>query len=229
MAAFATKTIMDNKQNAEEKKPLAVEGEEAKKPEEAKAEPEKKADEPQEPLKKELEEIKDKKEGRTRKEKLVFKKKLIDKQLKNEFPEDYDIEPESDDDKPVTVGMLKEIKIQDAQKTALQLADEIEDEAEKELVKYHLNNSINSTGNGKKDLKLARAIVNSLKNAQIAEEAGRKGSPSSGFGGPGSSNKYEKPFEPTKEEERFMRPPYNLTKEQILEARNKEAEKDEKK
>lgn len=129
---------------------------------------------------------------------------------------------EDEDDAPVTVGMLKKIQQESTVKTALQLAEEIQIPVERELVKYHIENTIKSTGNPSEDLRLARAIVNSAKNSQIIEEAQRKvgaKTHSSSSGAP--SNSEEKEPELTQDELAFMRPPFNLTKEQVIKSRKK--------
>lgn len=84
----------------------------------------------------------------------------------------------SEDEKPVTRKELEEIlsKAQqvNATKTAEQLAMSISNEAERELTLFHIQNTIKSTGNPEEDLKLARALTNSVRNNQILEEYDRK-------------------------------------------------------
>lgn len=177
--------------------------------------------EPQDPLKVELEKVRTK---RTPKEKLIFKKNEIDKQLR-QLEQEEGVEPSLednvDDDTPVTRGELKKLQAQAAIKTALDLANDIDSETERELVKYHINNTIKSTGNPKEDLRLAQAIVNSSKNAKIAELAQqRPGVKQSSSNGGGSPYKELEP-ELTPQELRFMQAPWNLSKETIL-AKRKE-------
>lgn len=187
---------------------------------EAKAKAE--AEAAQDPLKKQLDDIKNKKEGRTQKEKLIYSKNRIEAQLRElegeeETPEDDD---EDDDSRPVTFKDLKEMEAKRAVKTSLQLAEEISDETERELTKHHLENSIKSTGNPQTDLQLARAIVNAAKNAKIAEELGRKGKPkdhSSGSSAPANTNGQEE--ELTAEELQFTKPPFNMSKADIIKTR----------
>lgn len=185
-------------------------------------ETEKKPDVPsQDPLKSELDKIQNKGEGRTRKEKLLFKRKQIEQQLREEFPEDHDNEiDDMDDNEPLTVGRFKAMEKERAVKTALQMADDISDEVERELVKYHINNTIRSTGNPAEDLNLAKAIVNSKKNAQIAEEIARKSKAKdhpSGSSAP--ANRPQQEEELTPEELAFTRPPFNMSKAEVLKAR----------
>lgn len=175
------------------------------------------------PIEKELEKVSKKGKGRTRKEKLIYTKNRIEREL-SELDEEEGVEPsveEVDENAPVTVGMLKKIEAEKATKTAISLADDIEDEHERELVIHHLNNTIKSTGNPTEDLKLARTLVNSVKNSQILEEAARKGEGrnSSKPGAPAKPS--EGIFEPTAEEAALMRPPFSLTKEEVLKARKK--------
>lgn len=186
-----------------------------KKPEDNKSEA------PQDPLKPELDKIKDKKEGRTLKEKLIYTKNRVERQLRElEGEEDIDNLPEDDDDAPVTVGMLKQREQEKATKTALQLADDIENETERELVKHHIENTVKPSGNPALDLSNARAIVNAAKNAKIAEELARKGKPkdhSSGSSAP--ANKEGQEEELTADELAFTRPPFNMSKADIIKTR----------
>lgn len=118
------------------------------------------------------------------------------------------------------MGCLKKIQQETVVKTALDLADEIPNEMERQLVKYHLENTIKSSGNANKDLELARGLVNSVKNGQILEETLRKPAPKPASGG-GAPPKVEQQEEFTSDELAFMRPPFNMTKEQIIKARPK--------
>lgn len=177
----------------------------------------------QDPLKAELEKVQQKKSGKTELEQALYKRNQIDLQIKK-LKDDIgsDEEPEKDDDDaPVTVGMLKKIQQQTATKTALQLADEIPSETERELTKYHIQNSIRSTGNPSEDLNLARAIVNSAKNSQIAEELARKSKAKSFSSSSSADAKIGSDVEVefSKEELQFMKPPFNMTKADIIKAR----------
>lgn len=175
----------------------------------------------QDPLQEELERVQ--KKGRTKEEKLLYTRKKIDEQLK-----ELGIEPEKEeshdenDDEILTVGMFKKMQQQNVTKTSLQLADEIESPAEKELVKYHLENTIKSSGDPKEDLRTARMLANASKNKQIIEEVTRK-VPAKTFssGSSAPANDEPEPIELTQEEKSFMAPPFNLTMEQIIAARKK--------
>lgn len=170
----------------------------------------------QDPLKNELEKVQRK--GKTKAEKLLYTRKRIDEQLKEEGIE---VEPPTDDDsKPMTLGDFKKLQAQVAQKTALDLANEVSNETERELLKYHLENTIRSTGNPQEDFKLAQSLVNSVKNQQITEEILRKPNTKSAPTGSGAPARETKPDEElTADEMTYMRPPWNLSKQQILEAR----------
>lgn len=170
----------------------------------------------QDPLKVELENIQ--KPSRTKKEKLLFSKERIEQQLA-ELGEDGGSELD-EDDKPVTVGMLKKIQTETAIKSALQLADEIPNETERELAKYHIENTIRPTGDPKKDLALAMVHVTAIKNKQILEEVARKAEPKRHTSDGGSNPRDGKVEEElTVDEIPFTKPPFNMSKADILKAR----------
>lgn len=180
----------------------------------------------QDPLKVELDRVQ--KVGRTEKEKAEFSLRKTADRLK-ELGGDPDSilgikkdTPDSDeeDNQPLTVGMYKKIQQAGATKTAIQLADEIQNETERELIKYHLENSIKSSGNPSEDLKLARSLVNAVKNTQIIEEVKRKPvakTHSSASGSPAIDNEVK--GELTSDEKLFLGKPFNMSKEQILKLR----------
>lgn len=127
-----------------------------------------------------------------------------------------------DDDAPVTVGMLKKLEHDRAAQSALQLAEAIPNETERELTKFHLENTIRSSGNPSEDLKIARSIVNAAKNQQITEELIRKPQAktySSSSGAPARAPEPESDL--TKEELSYMKAPFNLSREQVLASRKK--------
>lgn len=125
------------------------------------------------------------------------------------------------DDKPLTVGDFRKLQKEDAHKTALQLAEDLPDD-ERDEVKDLLENSIKPSGDAAKDLKLARAAVNALHNAQIAEHISQRTAPKRTAAGGSSDAIIEIEFVPTPEEAVFMKPPYNMSKEKILAARKKQ-------
>ena len=181
----------------------------------------------QDPLKVELDRVQ--KTGRTEKEKAEFTLKKTAERVKalggdpNSILGIEDDEPTDDDDAPMTVGMYKKIQQESATKTAIQLADEVTNETEKELIKYHLANTIKSTGIPSEDLKLARALVNAVKNAQIGEEIARKTAPKTHSNASGADAK--KPEETSGELEPYELPflgkPFNMSKADIIKARVK--------
>lgn len=177
----------------------------------------------QDPVETELKKVQEKGEGKTELEKLRYKKAQIEKRERELLGDQgVDVEPSTDDNAPVTVGMLKKIEREKAQETALSLAqDEVTDERERELVIHHLNNTIKPSGNPREDFRAARLLVNAVKHGQLAEEVARKGVSSQSTIG-GAPGKSEAIFTPTAEELTFMRPPFNMTKEQVIMARKKE-------
>lgn len=182
----------------------------------------------QNPLKSEIDKSKGDKQPKSRKEKLLFTQKRIAQQLRELEEEDgMVLDDDIDDNTPVTFGVLKQLKLKEAEKTALDKAEAIEDEREREEVKYHLQNNIRSTGNPEKDLQMARALANASKNAAIAEEASRKSKAKGHSGSTSAPAKTEDNFEPTAEERVLMSAPWNLSKEEILKARRKSASREE--
>jgi hypothetical protein len=179
----------------------------------------------QDPLKIELERVKTSKY--TEKEKAEFTLRKNAERVKSLGGDPNSIlgieeEPSEDDDEPMTVGMYKKIQQESAVKSALQLAGDIQNETERELVIFHLNNSIRSTGIPSEDLRLARALVNAVKNAQIGEEIARKtqAKTHSNSSGVNAVDKEVK-GELTEQEKLFLGKPFSMTKEQILKARTK--------
>jgi hypothetical protein len=172
----------------------------------------------QNPIKDELERINKKTESKTELEKAIYTKQQIEKRIK-ELRGDV-VVPEATDDSPMTVAMYKQLEKERLAKTSLQRADEIQDEAERELVKHHLSNTIKPTGNPDEDLRLARTLANSVKNTQIVEEVKRKTSGKAGASG-SSMPANEEPEQPelSSEELAFTRPPFNLSVKDILKAR----------
>ncbi len=117
---------------------------------------------------------------------------------------DTDIDDvDEDDDKPMTRGDFKRAEARRTTQNALQLADaQIENENERELAKSYLNTRIKPSGDPQKDLEDAMALVNSVKNRQVATEQNRKSTTvvrrtSSGSGAPA---RHEEKFEASDEE-----------------------------
>ena len=129
------------------------------------------------------------------------------------------------DETPLTVGALREFNKQEAHKSALQLAEDIEDEDERNDTLTALRENIKPSGDSKKDLNLARAIANSTRTAQIATEIARKTKPSRTAPGGSAGAKVEDTFEATEEELNVFKLTPNISPERkktlILEARRK--------
>ncbi len=183
----------------------------------------------QDPLKIELERVQ-KNGGRTEKDKAEFSLRKTAERVKELGGDPNSIlgikveepDPEDEDEKPLTVGMFKKIQQAGATKTALQLADEISDNTEKELVKYYLENRIQASGNPQEDLKDARRMVNAVKNEQIVQEITRKTPAKTHSNASGVDAKNtEVQGELTSQEKQFLGKPFNMTKEQIIKARKK--------
>ncbi len=124
-----------------------------------------------------------------------------------------------EDNTPLTVGAWKKMQQETAAKTAIQQAEEIPNETERELVKHHLQNTIKSTGNPLEDLKLARALVNAVKNSQIIEETTRKVVAKTHSSASGVDLKRDLAPQFTPEERQMMGSPFNLSEKEILAAR----------
>lgn len=126
---------------------------------------------------------------------------------------------EIDEDTPPAWFVKHESK--KATDTALQLADEVQNETERELIKHHLSSTFKS-GDAKKDFSDARLFVNALKNKQIIEEQQRKiqaKNNSSGGGIPPKEENLDENEELTLEELKLMKLAPKMTKAQILSAR----------
>lgn len=132
-----------------------------------------------------------------------------------------EVDAEEEDSTPVTVGMLRTIQKQDAHKTALQMADDIADEDTKNTVKTYLADNIKPSGDAEKDFNLALSAASAVKNRQVLAEISRYTPPKRTASGGSMPLHVEDEFTPTPEEQRFMQPPYNLSKEKILAARRK--------
>ncbi len=102
----------------------------------------------------------------------------------------------------MTVAMYEQLQKETAQKTALQMADSISDTNERELTKYHIENTIRASGN---PTEVARVQI-------PARHGSAPGAPALALG---------KDIVLTPEEMSFMRPPFSLSKEQIIASRPK--------
>lgn len=162
-----------------ESEPTSVQTEEVKTETQ---EEEVKTESQEDPLKIELERVRSKKTPQEKAKDSLFFNAQKAKELGIDVAEVLGIKPKEEsvdeDEKPITRKEMEEMlfKAQQGQaiKTAEELANEISDETERELVKFHLDNTIKSTGDAKEDLRLARALTNSVRNTQILEEVNRK-------------------------------------------------------
>lgn len=157
--------------------------------------------------------------------KMKRKRAIIDRDLRAagaiDVDDDLDDEDDLDDDpsRPVTFGDLQRIEARKASQTALQMASAIEDVQSRQAVLTALGRVVPS-GDPAKDYREAIAIANIDKNSKILEELGRRpiaAQHQSGAGAP--PRKEEGEFVPTAEEARYMKPPFNLSKKDILSSR----------
>lgn len=164
---------------------------------------EKTEEQPQDILKQELEKVSGKK---SELEKAIYKQKQIEKRIEELTGHKKEEElSDEDDDKPLTIGQFKKLQQKEATHSALQLADDIEEEYERELVKHYLSNGI-KTGDPKQDLAIARAYVNSKKNTMVIEESQRQKTAKSFSKGNSAPAKTEEPdIELTANEQYFLR------------------------
>jgi hypothetical protein len=177
------------------------------------------------------EELKDplqKKPERTEKEKAMFTlRKTADRvrQLGAD-PEEVlglkkePVDEDMSDDTFLTVGAFKDIQKKEARKTALEMAQQIEDEYERAEVIRALSRVVPS-GKAIDDYNFAVSAAGAKRSYMIAEDIQRRIAPAKTASGGSTSAKKEEQFEPTEEEKVFMSPPYNLTKEDVLKARGK--------
>lgn len=179
---------------------------------------------PADPIKSELDKVRGSKKSEA--EKLTHSLKGIAKRAKEIGIDPMSIlgdgidpnDGDDEDNKPVTLGMMKKMEQERAQQTALSMAQNIEDESERELAIHHLQNTIKPSGSAEADFATALTLVNALKNSQILEEVARKSKPKAYSSAAGAPANREERFEPTPEEAAMMAS-FNLTKEDILKAR----------
>lgn len=180
----------------------------------------------QNPLQVELDKIEKHKSGRSKREKLEYTKQRIEQQLAELGGDDEPTVPTVDKNAPLTIGAYEQIQREKENTRAVDLAENIQDEIERKLTIHYLENTIRPSGNAETDLGLARAIVNAKRNGQIAEEVARMSQPNNFSSAPGNPGKpLAEVFEPTAEEASMMRPPFNLTKEDVIKARQRTQQK----
>lgn len=129
---------------------------------------------------------------------------------------------DSEDNAPLTVGMYKQMQRSESKKTAIELADSIQDAHERNLVKQYLEHRIIPSGDPQEDIRFARLAVNSVKNTQVVAELNRGIRPASHASGAGAPPMtIEKAPELTPDELQFTRAPFNLTAAEIISKRPK--------
>lgn len=130
-------------------------------------------------------------------------------------------EIEDGDDAPATMGAVKQMLAEKEKQSAYELAEQIQDVGIRELTKLNLKKVVPS-GDAKEDLRFAQMAAEAARSAQVLEEVARAGRPAthvSAAGAPGAHSAPEP--ELSKDEMQFLRPPFSLTKEQIIAARPK--------
>lgn len=160
--------------------------------------------------------------------KLKKRKQIVNKKLAELGANDDDVDDvddgedddEDDDDAPLTRGDLKRMRAQEAQKTTQEMANTIVDVDDRAAVVEALK-SVVPSGDPDADFKKAVAIASADRNKAIRAEYDRR-TPGQGHSmGAGSPARRDAggEFTPTTEEAKYMRPPFNLSKEDILNAR----------
>lgn len=137
-------------------------------------------------------------------------------------PKQIKVDETLPDDTPLTIGTLKELRKVEAQKSALQMADEIHDETEREEVKRLLMTRLVPSGNATSDFVLARNAVNAERAKRITDEVARKVTTEKTAAGSSQPGNTGDDFIPTPVELVFMRPPYNVPKDKILALRKRQ-------
>lgn len=164
---------------------------------------------------------------RTEKEKAEFTLKMNAKRVRELGGDPTKVLSPSDElpdeDKPLTLGDLARIEKQKASQSAMEMAKTLP-ESERDEVITLLESRIVPSGNADEDLRLARAAVNAQHNAKIVEEISRRPDVKRTAAGGSQSAPVEEPFTPTEDEKVFMGPPYNLSKEKIIEKRKAAAQ-----
>lgn len=170
------------------------------------------------PIQAELERVESQKPKRTKLETLQYNAEKWNRDLAEERKKQG---IEEDDNRPLTVAEFKSMQRETAQETALTLADDIQDEAERKLVKHHLEQTIKPSGDPQTDLRNARSLVNAVRNTQIAAEAVRAGKPKAA-GSAASAPPREKQADDLTAEEKKIMTGFKLTKEQVIASRPQE-------
>lgn len=167
----------------------------------------------QDAVKQELERLRPK---RTQEEKLEYNIRRMQEELNKIKGVE---EPDTDDDVPLTLSMYKKMQAMNAQQTALDLANSVQDEAERELIKFHIENTIKPSGDAQEDLSRARTLANAVKNSKILEMESRRITPKSFSGSSGAPGNAPKEHITLTAEEAELKRVGNLTDDDIIFAR----------
>ncbi len=190
------------------------------------------------PIKAELERIKGQTQGKTPQEKFAYKLKLEAQRAKSmglDVNEILGIKKEDsyqdeEEEKPLTRKDLEQIlnNVKPKTQTATDLAMAIENEAERELHLYYIENVIRQSGDAEQDFKMAKTMVDAIKLKNKAtldnlKPEAKAHSTASSFQPSKTSNVDN--FKLTHEEEMLYRDAQirgiNFTKEEILNMRKK--------
>lgn len=171
------------------------------------------------PVQAELERV-ESKPKRTKLEQLEYTKRRVEQQLAEERKKAGIDDSNDDDNRPLTVADLRRIREEEAVETALNLTESIENEHERRLTKYHLENTIRPSGDAQTDLRNAQALVNAVKNRQKIEDAGRAQVVRRTASSAGAPPKEKANDDLTPEEVGIMTA-FKLTKEEVIAQRPK--------
>lgn len=161
----------------------------------------------------------------TKKKKLLRKRNFINKDLAelgvDVEDEDDETGEDEDLDKPVTLRDLQAIEAGKARQTSQQMVETMISDALDRTAVVEALRLIVPSGDPEKDFKAAVAIANIERNSKILEEVARNPVVRNRPTGTGAPANREEVFTPTPQEQAFMRPPFNLSKEAVLKARAK--------
>jgi len=158
---------------------------------------------------------------RTEKDKAIFTIKKQAERLQEMGVDPSEIIGKKPNGNSEVPDWYKQEKAKEQTQNALQMAESLADAETREQVKTYLKTRIVPSGNPTQDFKDALGAVSAAKNKQILEEMARATSPKVVASGGSSDPTKEEEFIPTEQESIFMKPPYNISKEKILEARKK--------
>ena len=154
---------------------------------------------------------------RSKLEKLEYTKARIEEQRREERKKNG-MGEEDDLDKPLTRRDLERLRASEAAEDAYALAEKIENENERELVKHYLESVIRPSGSASEDLKNAQAMVYAVKNRQLAEESLRTREAKRTVSAAGAPPREEaRPQQMSKQDEQLARA-FGLSNEEINKA-----------